>query len=1001
MRNRSVHGRLPRSIAICGVAVGLTNFVPGVHARTKNEESLRTPPSAEGFVISEVTVTGSRLPQPNTNLESISPVAVLGAEDIKVTGTQRVEDLLNNMPQVLAADSVNMGNLSTGTASINLRALGSNRTLVLVDGRRMPPGDPSNLSGQTSDLNNIPSALVKRVELLSGGASAVYGSDAIAGVVNFILMKDFQGFRIDAQSSVYQHTNDNGAIRGAVGAQAAESPSAYRVAPKEVWEGSSSQISFIAGLNVPNGNITAYATYLDTSKVSQARYDHGSCSLASGASFNSCVGSITSASGQFLAFDPVSGDLLANPLTVDQTSGDFRDFNLATDTFNGAPYNLFQRPDERYNVGAFGHYEFSEAADAYLQLAYMEDKTSYQIPPSGIFGSLLSGIFDISCANPLLSTQQRDTLCAGGNSSADMIIFRRNVEGGPELIEIEHRTYSAVAGVRGKFGQGWGYDAYLQYGETELHEPYSNDISRSRLPLAMDPVVDPATGNIVCRAVLTGEDSACVPYNLFTPGGITPAALAYIQTGGVEAGAVHEVIANASLNGDLGQYGLRMPWANAGVGVAVGAEYRRQSLNYHPDAAFTSGDLTGAGIRTPQRGGYDVKELFSEARLPLIEDRFGASRLAIEGGYRYSQYSEFDAKTHKLGVDWAPVPSLRFRGSYQHAVRAPNIYELFTPTQISLDGVTDPCAGVTPTATPEQCAHTGVTASQYGNILESNFGYNGRTGGNPLLGPEKADTVGVGIVVTPSFADNLGVSVDWFDIALKGAVSTIGADLILDRCLESGSSFFCSKVHRAPGSASLWLSDDGFVDDTVYNVGQIKTTGIDTEVRYRVELGRPGSVDFNLFATWTDTWDLVPLSGAAATKCAGFYGVDCGLPIPDWRHTLRTSWTTPWDVTFTLSWNHISAVKLGTEDDPATGPPSDLRLPAVDYFDLAATWRPLGRYALRAGVNNITDKDPPLIGRASLPFRLGSGNTFPTVYDSLGRYLFLGLTVDFGNGQER
>jgi iron complex outermembrane receptor protein len=172
-------------------------------------------------------------------------------------------------------------------------------------------------------------------------------------------------------------------------------------------------------------------------------------------------------------------------------------------------------------------------------------------------------------------------------------------------------------------------------------------------------------------------------------------------------------------------------------------------------------------------------------------------------------------------------------------------------------------------------------------------------------------------------------------------------------------------------------------------------------VRYRLELGRPGSVDFNLFATWTDTWDLMPAAGSSAVKCAGFYGVDCGLPTPTWRHTLRTTWTTPWDLALTLSWNHISAVKLGTEDDPATGPATDVRLPAFDYIDLAATCRLLDRYTVRGGVSNVTDKDPPLIGRSSLPFRVGSGNTFPTVYNSLGRYLFLGLTVDFGTGGGR
>lgn len=978
-------------LAIC---LGLSVLALGV--RPVLAQTPRAADAAEAKdKLEEVVVTGSRIPQ--ANLASVSPITAVDQADIKVSGTSRIEDLLDSLPQVSPSENGNVGNLATGTATVSLRNLGPNRTLVLMDGRRLAPGDPSSQAGGPYvDLNSIPSALVQRVEVLTGGASAVYGSDAVAGVVNFIMVHDFQGIRLDADAGVYEHSNDNAALRSLLAAQAATNPANYVVPPSTVWQGGTGHITLIGGINTPDqkGNITAYASYLKNNGVFQSKYDYGACGFNSGPSFSSCGGSIVNATGDFLIFDPASNSIVQS-LTVDPKTGNtFRNFDPSKDLYNGAGLNNYLRPDKRYDLGLFSHYEFNKALDIYGQVMYTNDKTSYLFGPSGIFGAF-SGTFTLDCSNPLLSAQERATVCGNGVASVDYLLFRRNVEGGSEGVDFNHTSTRMLLGAKGEFGGGWMYDIYAQYSQALLFEVYFNDMSHSRVPLALDAVVNPANGQIVCRAVLTGVDPNCVPYNPFTVGGITPAALAYVQQGGIQAGGIRETDVNATVNNNLGQYGIASPWANEGFGISLGAEYRRQRLNFHPSESFTSGDLTGAGQVPAQAGGYEVHEFFGELRAPLVADRILAKQLTVEGAYRYSQYQDFTAGTSKLGIEWAPTQDVRLRSSYERAVRAPNVYELFTADRLIQDGLTDPCAGANPSATQAQCALTGVTAAQYGKILPSPGGYNGLIGGNPSLGPEKANTVGAGIVLTPRFIPDFSLSLDWFDIKVRGAIGPIGADTILQDCISSASSFFCNLIHRSPVNGSLWISPQGYVQDTVVNVGSLRTKGLDAEVHYRVNLGARNRLLFDFIGTWTDSWNTAAVEGDTPVECAGFYGPVCGLPIPTWRHRLRTTWSMPWNVDVSATWRRTSAVRLGTENDPATSPATDLRISAFDYFDLAATWKITEKVSVRGGINNVADKQPPVIGRANLPFGIGNGNTFPQLYDALGRFVFVGVTANF------
>lgn len=983
-----------RRVLVATILLSLVVGVSGVAPVLAQTSPLAKANEAQNPV-EEVVVTGSRIPQPN--LESVSPIATVDQADVKVSGTNRIEDLLDSLPQVSPSENGNMGNLATGTATVSLRNLGPNRTLVLMDGRRLAPGDPSNQAGGPfTDLNSIPSALVQRVEVLTGGASAVYGSDAVAGVVNFIMLHDFQGIRLDVDAGVYQHSNNNSNLRGLLAAQAATNPSNYVVPPATVWQGGTGHVTLIGGINTPdhNGNITAYASYLKNNGVLQSNYDYSACAFNSGPAFSSCGGSIVNATGDFLIFDPASNAFVQN-LTVDPKTGNtFRDFNPATDLYNGAGVNHYLRPDRRYDLGFLGHYEFSKSLDVYGQFMYTNDKTSYLFGPSGIFGAY-SGTFTLDCSSPLLSSQERATVCGSGVTSLNYLLFRRNVEGGSEGVKFDHFSTRVLAGARGEFGGGWKYDVYAQHSQALLYEVYFNDMSFSRVPLALDAVVNPANGQVLCRAALTGADPSCVPYDPFKLGAITPAALAYIQQGGIQSGGIRETDVNATVNNNLEQYGIKSPWANEGVGISIGAEYRRQRLNFHPSESFTSGDLTGAGEVPAQAGGYQVHEVFGELRAPLVEDRILAKKLSIEGAYRYSKYPNFSAGTSKLGIDWAPTDDVGLRSSFERAVRAPNVYELFTADRLIQDGLTDPCAGTNPAASRAQCALTGVTPGQYGKILPSPGGYNGIIGGNANLGPEKADTFGAGVVLTPRLISNFSLSVDWYDIKVKGAIGPIGADTILQDCINTSSSFFCNLIHRSPVNGSLWISQQGFVQDTVVNVGIVETKGVDAEAHYRVNLPAHNSLSVAFVGTWTDSWNTAAVAGTTPDECAGFYGPICGLPIPTWRQRLRTTWSMPWNVDLSATWRRLSAVKLGTANEPATSPGTDLRISAFDYLDLAAAWKVSDKVSVRGGVNNVADKQPPVIGRDSLPFGIGNGNTFPQLYDALGRYLFVGVTADF------
>ncbi|HZC38421.1 MAG TPA: TonB-dependent receptor plug domain-containing protein, partial [Sphingomicrobium sp.] len=420
----------------------------------------------------DIVITGTRIPQPN--LTSASPVTVLSSQEIKLQGTTRTEDLINSLPQSFAAQGSAISNGASGTATVNLRGLGDKRTLVLVNGRRLQPGDPGD---PVSDINFIPAALVKRVDVLTGGASSVYGADAVSGVVNFIMDTNFTGLRIDAQASTFMHNNN--APSDIIDANAGRG---FRPPHGLSTNGGSQDISasFGTGFADGRGHILAYATYRQQDAVLEASRDYSFCALAAtAAGAFSCGGSGTS---------NVTSVYLRNFANPHHIAGN--QLEPGTVPFNYGPYNYFQRPDERYTLGTFAEYEIAPGAKPYLEAMFMNDTSYAQIAPGGDF---LGVTQSVNCDNPLLSAQELSVICGAGNTFVDAggvtrgfaYIGHRNVEGGPRISKIEHTSWRVVAGMKGDLLRGVSYDAYYQFGTTRLSTVGLNNFSVRHLNNAL------------------------------------------------------------------------------------------------------------------------------------------------------------------------------------------------------------------------------------------------------------------------------------------------------------------------------------------------------------------------------------------------------------------------------------------------------------------------------------------------------------------------------------
>jgi len=1014
-------------------------FATGVAGHSSVAQAQEAAP-AKAPVVEEVVVTGSRIATPQ--LEAISPVTAVSAQEIKDSGVTRVEDLLNSLPQVVADQGSGLSMGSTGVAFLDLRGLGVQRTLVLVNGRRLMPGDPTgggasvvNLGyASGADVNQIPVALVERIDVLTGGASSTYGADAVAGVVNFIMNDHFEGVRLDANLGIYNHDNHNEFINGLLAARK------FPTVTGTNWDGANKDLTLVLGHNFADGagNLEAYLGYRRASPITADHRDHAACvlSASSPGSPYICGGSSNSAP------TVIYNQTTFSSLQVSPTGTLIPKYQR----FNYAASHYLQRIDERYTAGFFGHLKFNEHVEAYTEFMFMDDSTRGNYAPAGIFLSsgfattppgnpgagLRNGNWLVNCGtgafgnagmNPFLTQNEFTTLCSPGspygifpNAAGDvqLLMARRNVEGGPREDEYLHTTWRAVFGAKGEISQDWTYDASFASSRVRTSDWHNNDTSSSRMQNALLVINDPITGKPVCRGGQTG----CVPWNIWNPAAGIPTAdqLAYFSAPGLLLGYGQEDIFNAFVNGDFTHAGVKLPTANEGLKVVLGTEYRRETAQFRPDEEFITADLAGNG--SPLIGydaGYHVWEGFTELRMPLATDKPGFKSLDLEGGYRYSNYtSGFQTNTYKVGLTWAPITDIRLRGSYNRAVRAPNVAELFKPPYVGLDGGGDACAGTTYTAA--QCALTngGVPLPVYPAPASPAGQYNGRIGGNTLLQPEVGKTKNVGLVFTPSFVPGFSATVDYTDIKISNIITSYGPNLIQANCIASNdpNSVWCQTnpplgqtgIHRDPGG-TLWASPQGYTVDPLINLGQLENEGIDLGLAYTVGLGKAGRLRTRLDGGYLLKLKITP-GGGSSFDCAGFFGPDCAPATPKWRHRLSGDWDTPLTgFSAGATWRYFGEAKNELVNpgfpssysaaNAALGRP-DSRLPTISYLDLRVSYV-WNKVTVRAGANNVLDKDPPLFDTITSGGNstFAESNTYSSQYDTAGRFLYLNVTVDF------
>jgi iron complex outermembrane recepter protein len=990
-------GRYAFSVLMIGMAA-TWDLLPALAAA-------QTPSSsAAPSQVQEIIITGTRIAQPN--LQSVSPVQVVTSQDIAIGGRVETFDILNQLPQATFASEVDFGPTSDplsnpgGAATVDLRGIGPQRTLVLVDGKRLGIGDPNTGNPNPApDINQIPSQLIDRIDVLTGGASATYGSDAVAGVVNFVMKHNFEGVQLDAEFGVNQHDNHDSFMQGL-------NKTAGITVPGSDWDGRSRDYSLVVGYNAPDGkgNFEGYATYMSQDPVFQGSRDYSACQLLTS---EKCGGS--SNSNLFYLSDGSGGNysVLGNQFVNYPTAG-----TSPPASFNSNPYESLIHQDTRYTGGFLANYEVNNMLKPYVTFQYMHDQTNTAVAPDALFqgdGSQADGGYLVNCNNPLMSNQQATSLgcsaadIAAGNTK-DIYIGRRNIEGGAREFEYDHDNFRVVAGSKGDLWGPFTYDLYASYYDTNVFVSNGNFMSIAKIQNAL--LVDGTAANPTC---ISG--AGCVPYNIFQQGGVTPAALSYLAEIGTSRGSTTEAIVEGTFTGNLGEYGLKTPWAPQGLGVAGGFQIRRDTLTYTPDQAELSNDMSGfGGAAVSINNALGVTEGFGEVQAPLVQDVGFVHDLSLNAGFRYSSYSTgINANTFKGGGEFAPTSDIRFRGGFNRAIRAPSIIELYTPESVTNTSEVseDPCAAnaVHP-ATLAQCLNTGVTAAQYGHIPQCPANQCAvLQGGNPDLKPEQADTYTLGVVATPQFIPGFQASVDYFNIDLNGVIGSIPLGVSMTNCL-AGIQTYCKNIVRNPVNGILFgtvVGAGGYLVGNDVNVASEVVSGLDIQASYRLPLSRFdhdswGSLLFSLNGSYDLGYKTTPLPGAQTYNCEGLFGPQCGGVFPAWRHMLRMTWNAPHNLQASVTWRYIGGAEYEADSNQptiggnTTPDPIAHTIPAINYMDLALAWQIKPQLTIRAGVNNLLDQDPPLIENSIVGN--ANPNSYPT-YDYLGRHLFVSLTAKF------
>lgn len=923
--------------------------------------------------VEKIQVTGSRLRQ--AEFASAAPIAVVGQEQFELTATVNTESLLNTLPQVVPGLDRTSNNPGNGTATVDLRGLGTNRTLVLINGTRAVP----TTAGGAVDINSIPTALIKNVEVLTGGASAIYGSDAVAGVVNFILKDDFEGVEVQAG---YETTEEGDA---------------------EIFN-----TDFTIGGNFADGkgNVVFNLSYTDRSELFQGDRDFASTAL-----FDDGNGGLepggSSGVPQTAIFNGGFNDYSGNGGIIFDGNGGVRPFvssGQVNDFYNYAPVNYIQLPQERHQATALGSYEISETSELYGRVMFTDSRVPSQLAPTPIFQT---STFTLD-GNPFISPEAQqiisdgiglgvDTDGDGVDDEARALVRRRLEEVGPRRSEDAFTSFQFQVGIRGDIGDSpWFYDAYYQTGKVNNSTAQLGNVNRGRfdqaLLLATDTdgnVILDANGNPSCSDTsANGSTSGCLPMNIFGEGNISQGAADFLKTAVASTALFEQKIFGASIGGDSSDY-FELPGGPIAIGFSY--EHRQENFQFLPSQDLAAGTIAGFNGAPGLEGGFTVSGLSVEMRLPILSDVAFADKLDLELAYRSEDYSTAGSvDSYKIAGIWAPTETFRFRAGFNTAVRAPNIGELFAPRGEGFPGASDPCAGngnaPQTEALAQLCQATGVPANVVfsGAINPASGQVRTISGGNPDLVQEEAETLTVGVVV--DVTEEITFSVDYFDISIEDAVGAFGGGTnnILATCYDPtavGGGIggpFCDAVNRRPDGSI------DFVEGAAQNIAAIELSGVDVIASYKTEM-MGGDVGVNYIGTYTDVSDFIPGPGEPAIECAGNFGTDCGQPTPEYKHRVTFSYGAD-DFRAQLLWRYVGEVN---DDDVDTVYTVD-KIDGTNYFDLSGTYYINDNYRVTAGIDNLLNEKPPVIGDND-----EQANTYPATYDVFGRTFFVSFRGSF------
>ncbi len=924
-------------------------------------------PDEEVESLDEIVVTGSHIRRDGFSYSS--PVEIISSQVLDETGTTNLGDLLQTIPQnVQAINNANSAFLvqSSGLNLTSLRNLESSRTLVLINGRRFVSGVSPSV-GYAVDLNAIPVSMIDRIEVLTGGASAVYGSDAIAGVVNIVTRSDFEGVMIDAQIGASSRSDKN-------------KEDVYVTLGGELGDGGNAWLSIGYSNDDP-----LFARDRAFSNTDLAVYDLDGDALGE---TDEWLGSSFPPQGRF-------GNLLGDGSPWRSGLAD-RD---NSDRFNRAEYRtIFTPVERRFAFGALSM-PVTDKVDVFGEMNYSITSTEAQLEPfavdlnSGVWFQDRNGPGGLDVANsPLLPTLLRDNLLAQGVTNLNQLgingTARRLVEFGPRRTEVQRTTLRAVIGADFELPRDWLATVYYTYGKTDQDQQSTGQLNVDRAALALD-VELAADGTLQCVDP-TARLQGCVPFNVFGAGMITPAAVAYLSFPNARQGIVEQEVFNVTASGETG---LELP--GGVVSVAVGAEYREERGADIPDGGTQKG-VSGGNASAATDGSFDVLDLFAEVSVPVLE------RLSLDAAVRSGEYSSVGSQTTwKLGLDATLVEGLRFRATGSTAVRAPNVSDLFSGASQTFRAVQDPCDGIdaaTAGNVAENCRSIPVIANRIADqgafvltqVERQSPG--GFISGNPGVQEETADILTAGLVWQPDFIDGLSASIDWYQIEIDDGIATTPRTTVLERCFEVAPAVFDAScaglVTRDMQAGAGGLVD---INSQTSNENRYETSGVDLQLSYGLDIG-PGRANAKLFYTHLAKFDLIGIVDNDLDEKTGEVLYPENRAVLNLGYTLN-DWEASWRIRHWDSVKDSNTPELTNENSDVFGNPvhpSKNELPTYVYNDFSVSYG-TGQYTIRGGMNNVFDKQPPLLTQFSQYGNTGT-NIAGEAYDPIGRAWYLSLT---------